>query len=150
MTHPKRLRRLSKIGPEHTQYFLAICTLNRQSVLANAQVNERIRLFISDSLDRYGVWVNCYLVMPAHIHLIVSVARESNTLGEWVKAFKAVVAHREFRWQAGCFDHVLRSEESTSEKWEYIRMNPVRAGLVAKPEEWTFSAFYDSRTGLEL
>ncbi|MBI2442176.1 MAG: hypothetical protein HYV35_12495 [Lentisphaerae bacterium] len=39
-------------------------------------------------------------------------------------------------WQRGFFDHRLRKEESFVEKAHYIRMNPVRAGLVAKLEDW--------------
>jgi len=39
-------------------------------------------------------------------------------------------------WQSGFFDHALRGRESYSEKWDYVRLNPVRAGLVSKPEEW--------------
>jgi len=42
-------------------------------------------------------------------------------------------------WQAGFFDHALRGRESYSEKWEYVRLNPVRAGLVSKPEEWPYA-----------
>jgi hypothetical protein len=34
-------------------------------------------------------------------------------------------------WQRDFFDHVLRSSESYSEKWKYVRDNPVRAGLVS-------------------
>ena len=33
---------------------------------------------------------------------------------------------------------LLRSDESLSDKWEYLRQNPVRAGLVANPEDWPF------------
>jgi putative transposase len=32
----------------------------------------------------------------------------------------------------------MRSSESYSQKWEYVRNNPVRAGLVAEPEAWPF------------
>ena len=39
-------------------------------------------------------------------------------------------------WQDESFDHVLRLEESLEEKIEHIRMNPVRAGLIQKPEEY--------------
>ena len=39
-------------------------------------------------------------------------------------------------WQEESFDHVLRSTESFIEKLEYIRQNPVRRGLVAKPEDY--------------
>lgn len=43
-----------------------------------------------------------------------------------------------WRWQEGCFDRLLRSDESLSEKWEYLRQNPVRAGLVHKPGDWPY------------
>ena len=147
---PKRLRRLSRIWTPLNRYFLTFCSDERQEVLACPRVHERVRQFISDSLSRYGVWVDSYVLMPNHVHLIISTAPESAVLGDWVKAFKAVVAHREFKWQPGCFDHVLRSEESTAEKWEYIRMNPVRAGLAKRPEDWAYSGFYDRRTGQEI
>jgi len=41
-------------------------------------------------------------------------------------------------WQDESFDHVLRSQESLEEKIEYIRTSPVRAGLVQKPEEYSW------------
>ena len=41
-------------------------------------------------------------------------------------------------WQAGFFDHLLRSSESYAEKWEYVRQNPVRAGLVAHWDDWSY------------
>ena len=37
--------------------------------------------------------------------------------------------------QEGFFDHLLRSHESYAQKWEYIRQNPVRAGLVKFAED---------------
>jgi len=39
-------------------------------------------------------------------------------------------------WQEGFFDHVLRSSESYSQKWDYVRQNPVRAKLIEKSEDW--------------
>jgi putative transposase len=39
-------------------------------------------------------------------------------------------------WQEEFFDHVLRSDESYSEKWDYVRQNPVRVGLVADADDW--------------
>ncbi|MDQ3117014.1 MAG: hypothetical protein M3Q86_10470 [Verrucomicrobiota bacterium] len=39
-------------------------------------------------------------------------------------------------WQEEFFDHVLRSDESYAEKWEYVRENPTRAGLVEKSDDW--------------
>jgi hypothetical protein len=36
----------------------------------------------------------------------------------------------------GFFDHVLRRQESYDEKWEYVKLNPVRGGLVQNSEDW--------------
>ena len=41
-------------------------------------------------------------------------------------------------WEKDFFDHVLRSQESYLEKMEYVRQNPVRAGLVKRPEDWPY------------
>jgi putative transposase len=41
-------------------------------------------------------------------------------------------------WQSNFFDHVLRSSDSYSEKWEYVRNNPVQAGLVEHPDNWNY------------
>jgi putative transposase len=41
-------------------------------------------------------------------------------------------------WQEEFFDHVLRSSEGYSQKWEYVKENPVRAGLVKKSGDWPF------------
>lgn len=46
-------------------------------------------------------------------------------------------------WQKEFFDHLLRSDESYSEKWEYVRQNPVRAGLVDDADTWAFTGHID-------
>jgi REP element-mobilizing transposase RayT len=47
-------------------------------------------------------------------------------------------------WQEEFFDHVLRSSESYSQKWDYVKENPVRAGLVRRPDEWPWQGGVES------
>jgi hypothetical protein len=48
------------------------------------------------------------------------------------------------RWQPGGFDRLLRTSESIHEKWNYIRENPVRAGLVEHWKQWPYrKGFFD-------
>ena len=148
---PHRQRRLDRVFNSFPSYFITLCTEGRAQVLNNLTVFENARNFINESMDRYGVYVDSYVLMPDHIHLIVSIDQGSDTtIGEWVKAFKAMVAQHRFKWQAGFFDHLLRSDESRSEKWEYIRMNPVRAGLVEHPDEWPYAQQFNPYDGSEL
>jgi len=148
---PRRQRRLDRIFDSSAAYFLTLCTDRRTRALDQADVFERVRGFATGSPEHYGVFVDCLVLMPDHIHLIVTIAPDTvTTLGAWVKAFKAVVANRDFKWQAGYFDHVLRSHESRSEKWEYIRMNPVRAGLVEDPAQWPYAQQFNPFDGEKM
>lgn len=54
-------------------------------------------------------------------------------IAEWKRFIARTVS---IRWQRDFFDHRLRKEEDFCAKEDYIRMNPVRAGLVSKPEDW--------------
>lgn len=42
------------------------------------------------------------------------------------------------KWQPGFFDHLLRNDESYAQKWNYVRENPVRAGLARTSDEWPY------------
>ena len=44
-------------------------------------------------------------------------------------------------WQARFFDRALRTVKEYNEKVEYIHMNPVRPGLVSRPQDWRWSSF---------
>jgi len=44
-------------------------------------------------------------------------------------------------WQPRFFDRALRTVEEYNEKVEYIHQNPVRAGLVSRPQDWRWSSF---------
>ncbi|RKX42538.1 MAG: hypothetical protein DRP64_09705 [Verrucomicrobia bacterium] len=41
-------------------------------------------------------------------------------------------------WQAEFFDRLLRSDESLTDKWRYVEMNPVRAGLCESPDDYPY------------
>ena len=41
-------------------------------------------------------------------------------------------------FQRDCWDRQLRTGESYVQKWEYVRNNPVRKGLVAHADEWPY------------
>jgi hypothetical protein len=44
----------------------------------------------------------------------------------------------EFQWQRDFWDTQLRRGESYSQKWEYVRENPFRHGLVSRAEDWPY------------
>ena len=50
----------------------------------------------------------------------------------------------EWLWQRDCWDRQLRIGASYSEKWEYVRRNPVRADLVENPDDWPWQGEMNS------
>ncbi len=89
--------------------------------------------------------VGRYVLMPDHIHLFAGIAPNLVTVSDGVRYLKKMLSKviqqkglSPPHWQKGFFDHVLRSSESYSGKWEYVVQNPVRAGLVLSPEEWPY------------
>src|SRR4029078_229126 len=89
--------------------------------------------------------------MPDHIHVIVAPTKKreaklgnfSASLKRWMREeLKAC-----WQWQTGCFDRLLRTNESLHDKWLYIRENPVRAGLVQKWEDWPYRYEFNQETG---
>ena len=77
-----------------------------------------------------------FLVMPDHCHAILAFPR-GKKMSAIVGGWKSLVAKRHhIKWQPGYFDHRLRNRKEEDECWNYIRANPVRAGLVAVEGEW--------------
>ena len=135
---PPRLEPFQKYDPP--LYFVTFNTHHRKRFLANARVHLRFIEFCRAGEER-GIAVGRYVIMPDHIHLFVS-NNSDGTLSQWVRLLKRAVSEAITssppHWQKGFFDHVLRSGESYSGKWEYVRQNPVRAGLVEDADAWKF------------
>ena len=93
------------------------------------------------------IHLHAVVIMPDHVHMLLAPLRDEEgwpfPLVDILQCMKSATAHRINRllrtsgpvWEEESFDHVLRSDESLKEKCEYIRQNPVEAGLVKKPKE---------------
>ena len=76
--------------------------------------------------------------MPDHLHMLISIDGVTD-LGNLVRDFKRITARTaKVHWQRNFFDHRLRTDESESEKTDYILQNPIRAGLIESGEDWAY------------
>jgi putative transposase len=119
-------------------YFVTFNTQRRGKLLATEQVHEAFLKFVQEGETR-GVSVGRYVIMPDHIHLFVRGSVDF-VLAQWVRLLKRrlsrSISDKPPHWQQGFFDHLIRHGESYAQKWEYVRQNPVRAGLVSGPDDW--------------
>lgn len=122
-----------------TIVFLTVCTKDRQPWLAQQHVHHALVQVWRDA----NAWlVGRYVLMPDHLHLFCAPNNLSISLNAWVAYWKRQFSCLHLSgvggWQRDCWDTRLRRSKSYSEKWEYVRQNPVRAGLCANPDEWPY------------
>ncbi len=140
----ERLRRLEWIHARYPLYFVTTCTAHRRLLLACTDAHAALLNYGRAGCE-HGAWLGAYVLMPDHLHVFVALDGNRIKLSNWVKSLKNTLS-KQLResgtssphWQKGFFDHVLRNEESYEEKWNYVRDNPVRAGLVKRWEDWRF------------
>jgi REP element-mobilizing transposase RayT len=121
-----------------TIVFLTICTKRRDPRLPNSRVHDAL----IKAWETVEAWlVGFYVIMPDHVHLFCTPKNEDYSVEQWIAFWK-----RQFRrhgadlprFQPRGFHHRLRRGENYSDKWAYVRQNPVRTGLVAHVDEWPY------------
>ncbi len=98
--------------------------------------------------QRFGMCVYGYVVMPEHVHLLVS-EPESGVLAEAIHYLKLSFAKSVCRisgksgafWEKRYYDRNVRDEREFKVKLRYLHRNPVKRGLVKEEAEWKWSSF---------
>ncbi len=126
-------------NPELEVFFVTMCCQTRGvNALARPDVWQCMRGAM-EHFERIGeLKVRLALAMPDHFHALWMFPGE-RSMEQVVAGFKRWLArHAGIRWQRGFFDHRIRGWESAVEKAGYIRLNPVRAGLVKQQQDWPY------------
>lgn len=92
---------------------------------------------------RYVLRVYGYVVMPEHVHLLMSEPKRSS-LDIAIQALKVSVSKRLRQrpfWLPRYYDFNVFSDKKRVEKLKYIHRNPVARGLVDRPQDWRWSSF---------
>jgi putative transposase len=103
----------------------------------------------------YGLGVLGYVVMPEHVHLLVS-EPERASLARAIQMLKQLTSQKLRQrdgdapfWLARYYDFNVHTSKKRIEKLRYMHRNPVARGLVQKPEDWEWSSFRHYQTGVE-
>jgi len=155
---PRNLRRYYGRGDLH---FVTFSCYQRLPLLASGRRRDLVLRTLEATRLKYEILVVGYVVMPEHVHLLVSEPGRQN-LSAAVKALKQSVSRRVLRrlrsaagqgdlfsnqaparrfWQARFYDFNVWSAKKRIEKLRYMHRNPVKRGLVPHPELWRWSSF---------
>ena len=99
--------------------------------------------------------LHCWVVMPNHVHLLLTPKIDGSIVLRRVKGASAREANRLLGltgrpfWQDESYDHLVRSEEEFERIGSYIVQNPVRVGLARCEQEYRWSSAFDLVGGLK-
>ncbi len=144
---------LKRYQQAHDLHFTTFSCYRRQPLLASAHSKQLFEQALERARRGYGFYVTGYVIMPEHVHLLVS-EPERSTLARALQAVKQSVARqligeRKHFWQARYYDFNVWTVKKRVEKLRYMHRNPVKRGLAEKPEDWAWSSFRHYATGEE-
>jgi putative transposase len=154
----RNLKRYYGAGDLH---FITCSCYRRQPLLGTARRRDLLLMVLEQVRKRYEFVVVGYVVMPEHIHLLISEPQQKN-LSTVMQALKLGFARRvlaqarrrhnrsqaslfnqapQHIWQKRFYDFNVWTERKRTEKLRYMHRNPVKRGLVESPELWRWSSF---------
>jgi len=157
----KKFRRRSIRLPEYDYsrsgaYFITICSFNKELVFGEivdgrivlSEIGKIAAKYLEEIPNHFdNVFVDEYIIMPNHIHIIISIVGVQNfeplrheyqkivpkSIGSIVRAYKASVTkwcrendYKKFNWQRNYFEHIIRNDEDHFRIKEYIQNNPLQ------------------------
>jgi putative transposase len=120
-------------------------------VLENAAARYLFEEALARMCHRHQFNVFGYVVMPEHVHLLLGEPGK-DLLGVALQALKVSVSKRAKErpfWQARYYDFNVFIWSKRVEKLDYMHWNPVKRGLVEKPEDWLWSSCHYHQTGVQ-
>jgi putative transposase len=147
---PKDLKRFHRSEQSH---FVTFSCYHRRPLFQTDESKTIFETALERIRRRFDLRVYSYVVMPEHVHLLLS-EPEQGLLSEALKSLKQGVSRRllgdgEHFWQRRYYDFNVRNAHQFSEKLRYIHRNPVKRGLCKRPEDWGWSSFRHYATGAE-
>ena len=147
---PWGLKRYYGTGSLH---FITWSCYRRKPLLGKPERRDLLLTVLELMRVRYRFAVIGYVVMPEHVHLLISEPLISEPMigdpSKIIQAVKLSVSRRlairgEFSgrfWQSRFYDFNLWGQQKEVEKLKYMHRNPVARGLVASPEDWRWSSY---------
>lgn len=128
---------------------------NNRSVCFHAEDDYQFYLYyLKEFADKFGCVIHAYVLMTNHVHLLLTPAREDSAaqmmkhLGQrYVQYVNRTYRRSGTLWEGRFRSCLTQSEDYVLSCYRYIELNPVRAGMVAKPQDYRWSSYHANGLG---
>jgi putative transposase len=137
---PTGLKRYHEAGGLH---FITFSCVRHRPILGTAEARDLFLELLEGTRELYGMDVFGYVVMPTHVHLLVTEPEKAplSLAMQILKQRFSKTRTEEYVWESRYYDYNVRSEKKRIEKLKYIHRNPVRDGLAKELDQWRWSSF---------
>ena len=143
------MSRLRRLAVSHRWFFVTCRLLPRRRILSELEFACLARV-IREHCKEHAFLLTAWVFLPDHWHTIfyprypltISGVMESIKVGA-TKHINRSRRESGLMWQPRFFDRALRTVKEYNEKVQYIHLNPVKAGLAKRPEDWPWSSIHD-------
>ena len=126
-----------------------------RSVCFHAEADYQFYLhYLKEFADRFGCAVHAYVLMTNHVHLLLTPAREDSAgllmkhLGQrYVQYINRTYQRSGTLWEGRFRSCLTQSEDYVLACYRYIELNPVRAAMVMKPQDYRWSSYHANGLG---
>jgi putative transposase len=159
---PKGLHRYYGRGDLH---FVTFSCYRRLPLLGTTRARNLFVKVLGEIRERFGFLLLGYVVMPEHVHLLISEPKKGTpstvlqmlkqTVSRHMRKSKRLVPKNQLRlrfpgdeeelpqfWQPRFYDFNVYTAKKWKEKLDYMHANPVERKLVKHPGEWIWSSFW--------
>jgi REP-associated tyrosine transposase len=110
--------------------------------------------YLKEFADKFGCALHAYVLMTNHVHLLLTPAREDSAalmmkhLGQrYVQYVNRTYGRTGTLWEGRFRSCLTQSEDYVLACYRYIELNPVRAGMVVKPQDYRWSSYHANGLG---
>ena len=134
---------LTRHQTEDHDHFITFSCYDRRPYLRTSASRDLFEHSLERARKRYKLDILAYVVMPEHVHLLVTEPKTA-PLSKALQSLKLSVSKQSAKqpfWHDRYYDFNVFTNRKQLEKIKYIHRNPVTRGLVERPEDWPHSSF---------
>jgi len=143
------MRGMRRYYEQGAAYYITSVTEKRQRIFEDSRACEFLIKCLEYHKLIYSFKFFGFVIMPEHLHCVIQPAPGTtiseimrHIKGNFARNFNRIVRTRGYIWQQSFYDRMIRDETHILAEIDYMHNNPVRAGLVALPEDYKYSSYH--------
>ena len=128
-----------RVSIPFARYFITCCVERPEDRLVQPVFATYLMKNLYDQTSDKDFKLICATVMPDHVHLLMELGDRislNRVISKYKAKTKGFLESRGIEWQSNFFEHRLRPDEAANPYALYTFLNPFRASLLPRKEEW--------------